>query len=591
MADNYPPLPAGFEVVEEQPSQETAAMAVGATPVATAQAADASAVPALPPGFQLLPDDYGSGSIDVDITGGSRQSSQTAVAAEPAGPYAGSLFNKAVELFSGPAPLQGDTAEARKADYESRPALVRAATGVGQFVDSNIQGISQLTGTQTPGMADQGDFAGGVADGDTLTNAARIGTELGAWALPFLKAAKIPTLAGRLGASSALGAVQGGIKETRDGESRGLNSAFGAAGGGLGELGGSALRAAGNKISPAMSALYNDARKYGINLTPAQLSNSQFVKRAQNILTNMPLSGATKAWEGQVEQFNRAVSREFGENAPKITPEVFASAKSRIGGEFDQLSAKSNMRLTDDLLNRLGGLQEEAAAFADEGVVRAVGSAVDRMLKQSKDGVLPGRAYKSLDSTLGKIMASGGEKSFFIGQVRDAMREAMDESIDPAMRQAWQQARSQYRALKTVEPLVAKSADGSISPAQLMGRVTANNAGKSAMASGRGGNLGDLARVGQAMKLPSSSGTAENMLAAQSLNPLAWPLMLGRGAVGATLGRASNSNALARLMADPQTRVPVANALARIMGPGGAAAVPAVAAPVVSEKPRRDNGR
>src|SRR5690606_7694276 len=113
-----------------------------------------------------------------------------------------------------------------------------------------------------------------------------------------------------------------------------------------------------------------------IELTPAQLSSNQYVRRVQNLLQGMPFSGATRALEKQLEQFNRAVSKEFGEDAPKITPEVFASAKTRIGAEFDQLSARSNLRITDDLLNRLGGLQEEASAFADEGVVRAVGSAV-----------------------------------------------------------------------------------------------------------------------------------------------------------------------------------------------------------------------
>ena len=558
-----PPLPPGFQLEDAGQNDQQAS----------------TAVPALPPGFVLE-------GAQADAA-----PPQSAYSQPVRTPEASSFFGKLIDLASGPAPLQGNTPEQRKADYESRPALVRAATGVGQFVDSNIQGISQLTGTQTPGMVDKGAFAGGVADSDLATNLGKYGAEIAAFAVPFTRAAKLPTLAGRLGAASGIGAGTGLIKEAEDGAGRVQNTLVNAAGGALGELGGSALRALGNKVNPEIAALYSQAKKFGIQLTPAQLSNSQFVKRAQNILSNLPFSGATRTWENQVDQFNRAVSREFGEDAPKITPEVFASAKSRIGADFDALAAQSKLNITDGLIDRLGGLQQEASSFADEGTVRAVGSAIDRILKQSKDGTLPGSAYKSLDSTLGKIMAAGGEKSFYIGQVRDAIREAMDESIEPAVKQAWQQARSQYRALKTVEPLVAKSADGSLSPAQLMGRVTANNAGKSAMASGRGGNLGELARVGQAMKSPTSSGTVENMLAAQSLNPLAWPLILARGAVGATAGRAGNSNALARLMADPGSRIPVANMLSRLMGPSGTAVAPAVAAPVVTDEPRRNNGR
>lgn len=507
-------------------------------------------------------------------------------------PYAGSLFNQIIDLASGPAPLQGSTPQERRRDYESRPAIVRAATGVGKTIDGWADSVSQLLGVSSPSQGRPNALAGGVLDGDTATTIGRALPEAAALAIPAGRIAKIPSLLGRVGASATAGGAIGALAGADNAGSRLENAAYGAAGGALGEVGGSALRYLGNRATPEIVALFNQAKKFGIELSPAQLSNNQFVQRAQNMLRSMPLSGANQAFERQVEQFNRAVSREFGEDAPKITPEVFASAKRRIGAEFDQLSAKANLTISDRLLNQLSELQSDVAAFADDGVIRAVGSAVDRMLKQSKDGVLPGPAYKSLDSTLGKMMQSGGEKSFFVGAVRDALREAMDESIPASMRQAWQQARSQYRALKTVEPLVAKSTDGTISPAQLMGRVTANNAGKSAMASGRVGNLGELARLGQAMKPPSSSGTVENMLASQSLNPLAWPLILARAATGGTLGRAANSNMLARLMADPATRAPVANNLSRLAAPtGSTVGLSLVPAAVSADSRRRDDSR
>lgn len=534
----------------------------------------AGSMPPLPEGFVL--DD-----------GRSQAQPQDAYAAPVRSPEASSIFGSLLDLAAGPAPLQGTTPEELKADYQSRSPVVKGAVGAGKTIDSWINGISQLTGQDAPGAGGQGNFAGGVLEGDTSTTIGRLIPEVAALAIPAGRIAKIPSLLGRVGANSAVGAGLGAIGEADSMGERLTNAGIAAAGGGLGELGGSALRVLGNKVTPEITALYNQAKRFGVELTPAQLSNSPFVQRATNLLRSMPLSGANQAWERQVGQFNQAVSREFGENAPKITPDVFASAKSRIGQEFEQLSARSKLNITDGLMERLGGLQQEAAAFADEGTVRAVGSAIDRIFRQSKDGVLPGQAYKSLDSTLGKIMASGGEKSFYIGQVRDAIREAMDESIEPAMRQAWQQARGQYKALKTVEPLVAKSADGSISPPQLMGRVTANNAGKSAMASGRGGNLGDLARLGQAMKSPSSSGTTENSLIAQLGNPLLWPVVAARTALGATAGRAANSNMLARLMADPQTRSTVVNNLARLGGPLGILAAPAASAAVMAEPRRR----
>lgn len=503
-------------------------------------------------------------------------------------------FNTIIDLASGPKPLQGNTEEELRADYLSRSPALRATVGAGRFVDSNIRGIAQLTGT-----ADQlGDEHAVVpyqtfdriSEGDLATTAGRVAPEIAALWVPGSKIAALPRLGQRLAAGAGLGGASGALREADSAQQRLVNTGVGAGIGVAGEGVATGLRALARPVSEGVSSLYNSAKKFGVELTPAQLTNSQFMRRAQNLLQSMPLSGARQAWERQVEQFNRAVSQEFGENAPKITPEIFAKAKSRIGSEFDQLSARSTLNVTDGLLDRLGAIQQEAAAFADEGTVRAVGSAIDRVLRQSVDGKMPGTAYKSLDSQLGKIMAGGGEKSAFVAEVRDAIREAMDESITPAMREAWRTARSQYRALKTVEPLVAKSADGSISPAQLMGRVTANRAGKASMAAGRGGNLGELARIGQAMKAPSSSGTVENFLAAQSLNPVAWPVIGLRAIVGATAGRAVNSNILAALMGNQQARLAAANSLATVARPGAIASAPLVT-PEIRKSRRLDNSR
>lgn len=503
-------------------------------------------------------------------------------------------FDSVIDLASGPKPLQGNNVEELRADYQSRSPALRATLGAGRFVDSNIRGIAQLTGTADQLRDDQAKIPyqtfDKVAEGDLATGLGRYIPELAAVAIPSSKVAALPRLGQRLVAGSGLGAATGALREADSAQQRLANVGVGAGLGAAGEGVATGLRALARPVSEGVASLYNSAKKFGVELTPAQLTNSQFMRRAQNLLHSMPLSGARQAWERQVDQFNTAVSREFGENAPKITPEIFARAKSRIGAEFDQLSARSTLNVTDGLLDRLGSIQQEAAAFADEGTVRAVGSAIDRVLRQSVDGKLPGPAYKSLDSQLGKIMANGGEKSAFVAEVRDAIREAMDESITPAMREAWRNARSQYRALKTVEPLVAKSADGALSPALLMGRVTADKAGKSAMASGRGGSLGELARVGQAMKAPGSSGTFENSLAAQLSNPFLYPVLGLRTLIGATAGRAANSNLLASLMGNQQTRVAATNGLATLARPGAIASAPLVT-PEVGKRKRLDNSR
>jgi len=122
---------------------------------------------------------------------------------------------------------------------------------------------------------------------------------------------------------------------------------------------------------------------------------------------------------------------------------------------------------------------------------------------------------------------------------------------------------------------VAKSPDGNISPQALMGRVTADGAGKVRMASDRGGDIGDLARIGQLfMRASPNSGTADRLLvnaavggglygAQQSgfIEPQTAAYIGGGLLLNRLAGRALNSRALAMGESAPLT------GLARLLGP------------------------
>lgn len=301
------------------------------------------------------------------------------------------------------------------------------------------------------------------------------------------------------------------------------------------------------------------AERAGIRLTPAQLSDSSFLKTVSSALNKLPFTGAESVAQTQRQGFNRAVSRTFGEDAPAITDEVYSAAKQRIGGEFDRLTARNQLPLGPEVTAGLKEVSDEASRFAGADVSKAVTSAIDEILAKSENGILPGRAYQSLDSRLGKVMKAGGEKAAFVGQLRDVLRQGMDDSISAGDRAAWGTARQQYRNLKTIRDLVAKGTDDGISPTQLMGRVNATGAGKEAMASGRGGTLGELAKLGQKIKDPiPDSGTAQRLLtylalgggsgyAAQSDNPLL--SAAGKATLlGMLAGRGLNSPAVAKAL-------------------------------------------
>jgi hypothetical protein len=104
----------------------------------------------------------------------------------------------------------------------------------------------------------------------------------------------------------------------------------------------------------------------------------------------------------------------------------------------------------------------------------------------------------------------------------------MQRSAPPELQQQLTQARSQYKAMKTIEDLVEKSPTGNISPTLLMGAVRGSYGN---MAYNGGGDLGQLARIGQQfLKPPPNSGTAERTHVLEMLGAL------GAGAGGIAAG-------------------------------------------------------
>lgn len=420
--------------------------------------------------------------------------------------------------------------------------------GLGQLLRSAIETVAPpqkttadlVAGTpgrsfaDTLGLPTQADVDEAAARDKALMNtgAGTIGNVVGQVAQMAVPGAVVGKVAGAapvaarvLGNPVVQSAIQSGAfaaaQPVLTGDSRLGNAATGAALGAGGQVVGSAIgavgRGASNAIAPEVKALAARAEQLGIPINAAQLGDSKFIKTVQSALERLPFTGAGKAREAQQEAFNRAVSRTFGEDVGRITDDVYAGAKTRIGQQFNDLTARNALNGNDPtLLANLAGVTDDARRFATDDTAKAVSAIVDEFLgKADAAGQIPGRAYQALDSQIGQLTKSGGEKALYLGKVREALRNAMDGSISAADRDAWQLARSQYKNLKTVRDLVAKDAvDGNIAPGLLRGRVTASQAGKEALASGRAGDLGDLANIGSRFlrdPIPDS-GTAQRQL-------------------------------------------------------------------------------
>lgn len=306
-------------------------------------------------------------------------------------------------------------------------------------------------------------------------------------------------------------------------------------------------------VPQARKELAREAAEQGIQLTPAQLSDSRFLKFAQSALRSIPFTGAQGRFQQQVGNYNRALARSIGEDADNLGPEVFSRAKARQSAQFDELTSRNALRVDDALIRRLSAIADDAKVYGKD-IQGQVEAALESLYAQSTTGpggvVIPGAAYQAFDSQLGNIIKSGGTPAHVLGQVQSAVRGAMDRSISPADAAAWRQLRREYGVRKALTPLTTRDAEGVIKPGQVMGAATSTRAGKEAMATGRS-PLNTLSRVGQLMKEPPSSGTAERGAVTGLLGTAAYvdPITGGltAGALN-LLSRGLDSRRLAQLM-------------------------------------------
>lgn len=154
-------------------------------------------------------------------------------------------------------------------------------------------------------------------------------------------------------------------------------------------------KAAAAKVGPELRALYERAKAAGIHLTPAQLSDSEFVKRVAAQLGKLPFSGGRALADKQQAAGNREIAGLIGESADSVTPRVMADAAENIGKKFDEVFA-GGMRYDRQFLKELGALRQEAAGL-DDTAKNALDALIGRVQKQAQNGAITGRTLQSID--------------------------------------------------------------------------------------------------------------------------------------------------------------------------------------------------
>jgi hypothetical protein len=254
--------------------------------------------------------------------------------------------------------------------------------------------------------------------------------------------------------------------------------------------------------------------KHPIDVRPDQIvEGAKFSKLAGQASSDVPLSNSKNA-SNQVAYTRNLIdliNPEEGK-ADRLTPEVFDKAMTRSGEGIGDITARTPIP-GDDLMPGIRGVDLSKATPDNAKIVEAYIGDIQKAAEKG-DGTIDGTALKEINSQIGQQARNnaGNDLGRYLNDIQDVIQDAVERNAKPEDVQPLRDFRRQYAYGKMVEPLVAKTIDGKISPAALMARVVATKQGKHYMARAMGGPIGDLAKVGQLIKEPGSSGTAERSL-------------------------------------------------------------------------------
>jgi hypothetical protein len=523
-------------------------------------------------------------------------------------------------LLGYPSETAADRADINTANAAQNPLLAGAGSVAGTVVPLVAAGATGVgakllgtSGNMLPRAA-MGGFSGGLLQGaDTIARGGNIGDAARNALIAMGAGAAAPLAFGgnmltRTLGGGAMGAVLGGGATLAQGgslaDAEGNAARGGVIGAGAGAIGGAAnnlLRGGG--VSPEVAQLAQAATdKYGIPLRAGQITTNPLVNRADALVNKLPMSGGTASYDAQTGAFTKAIAAEMGSpNVAALSPQVMGAAKSRIGGVFQSVANKiqsipADPQFDNDLIGAMSKAQGSMTPQQFAPLERQFNDIVGTF--QNGGNAIDGKTYLAMTARGSPLDAAMSSTDPAIAgtavALKDALDGAMQRAASPADAQALQQARYQWKVMRTVEDLAEKAPTGGVSPPLLMGAVRKNFPN---MAYDGGGNMGELARIGQQfLKPPSSSGTAENLgimkaagqglglggggLGAMELaqNPGMIPAAIGGvaalGAGSAALGAVMRSRTLANKLIQsglrtppPAGTIPMGNLLTRAAAP------------------------
>jgi hypothetical protein len=327
-----------------------------------------------------------------------------------------------------------------------------------------------------------------------------------------------------------MGAAQGALTPTTDGQSRLLNTSLGGAFGAGGKLAGDAVGGwLAGRVGAAMRPALTDAQKaaleqgeaLGMRATPGQQLGSKPLQQVEAKLQSFPWTSGPFARVGAANQaaLDKAAARSIGEDANIVDSTVLGRANDRLGDTFENVRSPDHTIMFDPTGTKaaLDGIDQEFKGLLPNGMDIRSNALVQQLDEFAANGHVTAQQLGQLSSKLGKAaykQMSGPSGDRDLGQALYQVKDHADDMLESALtgeeRAQYAAARGQYRNLMllTSRGNIVNPSTGHVSGVALASKL--QQADRQGFTFGK--NTSDLygaARFAQAFKpIVGDSGTA-----------------------------------------------------------------------------------
>lgn len=363
---------------------------------------------------------------------------------------------------------------------ERRSRMDEAFKELGFDTDSLAFGAGKLGG-EVAGTAGIGSAlalpikAAGVAPKvvEALTTA---GMRTGA--APSTVVGKAGDLALRSAAGGAVGMGAAGAVNPDDYK---LGGAIGAAlppalkvAGAGGRLVGKAARAALPEASQEVAALAKRASELGIDIPADRLVNSRPLNAVSASLEYVPLSGRQATNERMLSQFNRALSRTFGQDSDNVTM-ALRKAQGVLGAKFDGFLKANSVKFDQQLLTDIADVANMARNELDDSAAAIIDKQISEIVRRGATGQIEGQAAYNIKKALDRIGNRKGNESYYARELKRKLMDALNRSVGPKQAEEFGLLRKQYGNMLDLEKMVTNNAEGGVSIGRIAGMKNIGN--------------------------------------------------------------------------------------------------------------------